>query len=114
MWGGGISFCFVYISHYSDHYCHFVQTKLCAVGEKRNVVSGEEGGLWGWVVVVEMEVGDLYHGHDDTHKMKMPREGDYFFLRELVPVSYCAGKDCVASVVGAACRNVGTAGCGVL
>ena len=44
-----IRFCFVYISHYSDHYCHFVQTKLCTVGGKRNVVSGEDCGVgWWW------------------------------------------------------------------
>ena len=29
----------------------------------------------------------------------MPREGDYCFWRELVPVSYCAAEECAASAV---------------
>ena len=51
--------------------------------------------------------GDFYWGYDDTLEMKVSREGDYCFWRELVPVFDRAGKECVVFVMSAA-ANVGT------
>ena len=52
----------------------------------------------------ELEVGvcTMYCGYDDTLKMKVPWEEDYYFWRKLTPVSDCAWKECVVFVVSAA------------